>query len=138
MSNYVHNDLKPDNIMVNRKTGEVTLIDFGMASQYQNPDGTHISASVQTDDFQGNMLYASLDQMNFYKTSRKDDMISVFYILVGLLNNDQLVGKPKDLEKLYQAKADIVHQFDAYRSFREKYSIKYIAAYAKKLQLLNP
>ena len=57
----MHNDLKPDNIMINRKTGEVTLIDFGFATLYKNPDGTHISDSVQNEDFQGNMLYASLD-----------------------------------------------------------------------------
>ena len=60
-SNLVYNDLKPDNIMVNRKTGEVTLIDFGFASTYVNPDGTHIIDSAQNETFQGNMLYASYD-----------------------------------------------------------------------------
>ena len=35
-SNIVYNDLKPENIMINRKTGEVTLIDFGLASSYIN------------------------------------------------------------------------------------------------------
>lgn len=41
-SNVIFNDIKPDNIMVNRKTEEVTLIDFGFASTCVNPDGSHI------------------------------------------------------------------------------------------------
>lgn len=81
-SKVIFNDLKPDNIMVNRKTGEVTLIDFGFASTYENADGTHISDSEMTSTFQGNINYASYDQMNFFKTGRKDDMIACFYILI--------------------------------------------------------
>lgn len=42
-SKVIVNDLKPDNIMVNRQTGDVTLIDFGFASLYVNPDGSHVS-----------------------------------------------------------------------------------------------
>ena len=62
----IFNDLKPDNIMVNRKTGETTLIDFGFASSYLNTDGTHISDSEVTSTFHGNIFYASFDQMNFF------------------------------------------------------------------------
>ena len=38
-------------------------------------------------------MYASLDSMNFYKTSRKDDIISLFYMMICLLNNDNMVGE---------------------------------------------
>lgn len=68
--------------MVNRKTGEVTLIDFGFASTYENADGTHISDSEMSQAFYGNLYFASLDHMNFLKTSRKDDMIACFYMLI--------------------------------------------------------
>ena len=73
--------------MINRKTGELTLIDFGFASPYLNKDGSHIKASETNESFQGNMVYASLDQMNFFKTSRKDDIISTFHMFVELLND---------------------------------------------------
>lgn len=42
---YLHNDLKPDNIMVNqRKNGgyELMLIDFGLCSKYIDSEGKHI------------------------------------------------------------------------------------------------
>ena len=45
-SQLVYNDLKPDNIMVDRKTGNVTLGDFGLASSYMNSNGTHIDDSA--------------------------------------------------------------------------------------------
>ena len=54
-ANLVYNDLKPDNIMVNRKTGEVTLIDFGFASSYLEPDGKHLSGEDLSDNFIGNI-----------------------------------------------------------------------------------
>ena len=62
----VFNDLKPENIMVDRKTGNVTLIDFGFASSYLNPDGSHKSDSELTETFHGNFLYATFDQLNFF------------------------------------------------------------------------
>ena len=74
--------------MINRKTGELTLIDFGFASKYLNKDGSHIKATETNENFQGNMIFASYDQMNFFKTSRKDDIISTFNMFVELLNDN--------------------------------------------------
>ena len=45
----VFNDLKPDNIMVDRNSGHVTLIDFGFATTYINPDGSHVSSDDVTE-----------------------------------------------------------------------------------------
>ena len=95
--------------MVNRKTGNVTLIDFGFASSYLNSDGTHIDDSAKTETFQGNILYASFDQMNFFQTSRKDDISAVFYILMEQLNNGSPIGKPKDLDRLNENVDDLEH-----------------------------
>lgn len=60
-SEVIFNDLKPDNIMVNRNTEKVTLIDFGFASTYVSPDGKHIKDSEMTETFLGNIQYASFD-----------------------------------------------------------------------------
>lgn len=35
--------------------------------------------------------------MEFYRTSRKDDIISLFYLLVHLLNDGEFVCKMEDL-----------------------------------------
>ena len=43
---YIHNDLKPDNIMIgvadtSDDSSDVKIIDFGLASQYIDEDGNH-------------------------------------------------------------------------------------------------
>ena len=86
--------------MIDRKTGKVTLIDFGFASSYLEEDGSHIDDSATNEQFMGNLMCASYDQMNFFKTTRKDDMIATFYLLVMCLNNGHHVGKPKDIKLL--------------------------------------
>ena len=45
--------------------------------------------------------------MNFFKTSRKDDVIATFFILIYLLNNDRPIGKEKDLIKLNENEDDL-------------------------------
>ena len=137
-SNVIFNDMKPDNIMVNRKTGAVTLIDFGFASPYLNKDGTHIQDNETNEDFHGNIIFASYDQMNFFKTSRKDDIISIFYMLFTLLNNNCPIGKEKDVAKLFENEDDVALQFKAYREYKEKYTITNIVKYITKNKLLNP
>lgn len=67
---------------------EVYLIDFGFAAKFIEDDSkTHIDFCSQTDLFEGNLLFASLDQMKFLKTSRRDDIISVYYLIIYLIND---------------------------------------------------
>lgn len=54
-------------------------------------------------------MYASYDQMNFFQTCRKDDIIAVFFILIEQLNNGNFIGKPKDLDLLNQNEDDVEH-----------------------------
>jgi len=86
---YTHNDIKPANIMLDINDQEdklkVTLIDFGFAKQYINM-GKHIEQSRMTS-FQGNLIFSSINQMNFISTSRRDDIISMCYIFLTLLNH---------------------------------------------------
>ena len=58
---YVHNDIKPANILVGYKDpGIIYLIDFGIAHKYLNPDGTHIQSKFESH-FVGNFLLASFN-----------------------------------------------------------------------------
>ena len=85
------NDLKPENIMINIQddgTAKVFLIDFGFAAKYvKDKTGDHIEVNDGTDMFQGNLLFSTVSQMKFLKTSRRDDIISLFYMIVYLLND---------------------------------------------------
>ena len=98
-SGYVFNDLKLDNLMIgiNQKVLKpredlsmlsqctIHLVDFGYATKYLNKDGKHIKEDF-VDSFRGNLIFASTNALEFCTTSRRDDLISVCYILIYLLN----------------------------------------------------
>ena len=96
---YVYNDLKLDNIMVGFKDKlpkttrpsqnafskvSIHLVDFGYSTKYMK-DGKHIEKS-EVKTFRGNMMFCSLNQLQFKTPSRRDDLISLCYLLSYLLN----------------------------------------------------
>jgi hypothetical protein len=48
------------------KSANPILIDFGMVKKYHNSDGSHIAPDVEIDNFEGNLLFSSINHMNFY------------------------------------------------------------------------
>ena len=88
---FVHNDLKLENILVGRSDpNQIYLIDFGLATRWQDPaTKVHIS-KMRTNVFQGNIRFATKHQCHGFKTSRRDDIQSAFYILIYLLNKNQV------------------------------------------------
>ena len=69
------------------KNQTVTLIDFGAADQ--------ISSRSQTvKKFSGNCMFASIYQLKFMKTSMRDDLISIYQMMLYLIADDeiQLIG----------------------------------------------
>ena len=116
------NDLKPENIMINTNGDldaepEVYLIDFGFADKYTQEDSkTHIDAGSQTEMFEGNLLFASLNQMNFMRTSRRDDIISVFYLMMYLINGSSFPGLD------IQEDTKVNEQFEQVKVYKKKNS----------------
>ena len=103
---FVYNDLKSDNICVaidDKDELNLKLIDFGLATSYLEEDtGNHISQTVQ-NIFKGNIIFASLNALNFNQTSRKDDLISLLYYLLSL------------------ADEKFIFQWDSHKSYRGNY-----------------
>jgi serine/threonine protein kinase len=101
---YAYNDLKLDNIMVgygqkllkvkeneHRSSFEemsLHLVDFGYSSKFMRKD-KHISED-SVKSFKGNMMFSSLNQLQFKTPSRRDDMISLCYLISYLLNSGEL------------------------------------------------
>jgi serine/threonine protein kinase len=105
----VYNDIKPDNILVGdieiipiiddetqpnvdieaTDCSSIRLIDFGFSTAFKDTDGEHIKDNVP-DKFQGSILFASKNAFNFTSTSRRDDFISLCYLLIYLVNENQL------------------------------------------------
>ena len=88
------------------KIKRVLLVDFGMATRYiDEQTGDHLEITQQRE-FKGNILFASLNALNFDLTTRKDDLISLCYLFLTMLNggdfplidqlkNDYTQGKDK-------------------------------------------
>ena len=73
-------------------TNNINIIDFGFATPYLEEDGTiHVKKS-KLDYFNGNMIFSNVNQLKFHTTSRRDDLISVFYMLVYLLKKCNMPG----------------------------------------------
>lgn len=69
----------------------VYLKGFENTTSYLKADGSHIAKEAeQKQQFNGNFLFASLNACRGNIQSRRDDIESVFYLLVYLLNNQKL------------------------------------------------
>ena len=86
----IYNDLKLDNILVGDKDSapdslsDIRLIDFGLCTSYLDASGEHIPMSTQSTFF-GNIAFGSANAMNFKSVSRRDDLISLSYLLVYMV-----------------------------------------------------
>ena len=64
---YTHNDIKSNNIMIKNIDSDepdVVLIDYGFARKLIEVDG-NLKERGEVDLFEGNIMNASLNQMNF-------------------------------------------------------------------------
>lgn len=105
---YVYNDLKLDNLLMNYRAADfnylrttdnnifeehsVNIIDFGFATRYLDKKTKVHFDKEEIDVFRGNMVFASVNQLKFYSTSRRDDLISLFYLLVFMFKSCQMPG----------------------------------------------
>jgi serine/threonine protein kinase len=79
----IHRDIKPHNFMY--KGGELFLIDFGMANFYIKNENQHIEEIIDGTSIIGTPNYISVHIHNGITPSRRDDMISLGYIFLFLL-----------------------------------------------------
>lgn len=79
------------------------------------------------------MVFASLNQMKFYTTSRRDDLISLFYFMVFLLKESNMPGidlsddyedPNKEFEKLYSAKHEYSSKDLCFGNSKDLYKFK--------------
>ena len=64
---------------------DVKLIDFGMAKKYLDKFENHVKCE-DLPFFEGNKVFASHNALSLKTTSRKDDLISLSYLIIYLID----------------------------------------------------
>ncbi|XP_057316958.1 uncharacterized protein LOC130657967 isoform X2 [Hydractinia symbiolongicarpus] len=99
---FLHRDVKPSNFaMGNTKqtSRTVYMLDFGLSRQYVNNEG-NVRAPRAVAGFRGTVRYASITAHENKEMSRKDDLWSVFYMLVEFAQGSLPWRKLKDKEEV--------------------------------------
>ena len=106
---YLHRDIKPENFLIGNEdnTNTIYLIDFGLSKRFKdNKTNQHIPYK-EGRPFIGTARYASANAHLGLEQSRRDDLISIGYILIyllkGILPWQGFKGKDK-MVKLVQKK----------------------------------
>eukprot|EP00347_Sterkiella_histriomuscorum_P003505 403364043 len=113
---YIHLDIKPDNIVIQSndltscESSLLNLLDFSVSKKYIDDKGFHLE-NFEIDEFNGNITYASLYQMQKQGPSRRDDLVSILYLLIYLkegslpwTKNFKLSTLEKNFEKVLSLK----------------------------------
>lgn len=69
---------------------QIILIDFGFTDKFIDSEGNHISEDAENKAFRGNMVFGTQRQLEFKKTTRKDDLISLAQLMIYMLENQKL------------------------------------------------
>lgn len=119
---YIYIDLKPENIMfINENDNDIKLIDFNCCSKYIN----HLSEFYENTLLKspiGNTIFSSININKSYSGIRIDDLESILWILVYLLNYNiiNILKNTKKINKIITIKENFInniHQEDFIHDF---------------------
>ena len=81
----IHRDIKPDNFVFSQDGTDVYIIDFGLCKKYIDNDNKHIEIKSGKTII-GTPNFVSVNVHNGVEPSRRDDLISLAYIILYLIN----------------------------------------------------
>lgn len=85
-SGFIHRDIKPGNILTREgNTNPICIVDFGLSHEYINKDTGAILPKRTHIGFRGTRAYCSISAHQGNDLSRKDDLISWFYVSMELV-----------------------------------------------------
>ena len=107
---YIHRDLKPSNFVIGiDKIGkrQLFLLDFGQSRQYIEPSNGTIRPARETADFRGTSLYSSYNAHLLRDLGRRDDLWSLFYVLIDMCRG----GLPWRIWKDDRKRCEVLKQY---------------------------
>ena len=81
----IHRDIKPQNFMM--KNDELFLIDFGLSTIFVDENLQHIEPNNENSFIIGTPKFISLHIHNGKDASRRDDIISLMYLYIYMIND---------------------------------------------------
>ena len=113
----LHRDIKPENLVMGcglKDENILYLIDFGLSVPYLDSTGKHVPFN-KNENVAGTLYYLSVFGHLGIQASRRDDLISMGYVLIHLLKGGlPWVNFPGDMhekiKKIFQMKSTISHE----------------------------
>ncbi|XP_066923149.1 uncharacterized protein [Clytia hemisphaerica] len=109
---FLHRDVKPSNFAMGntKQTNRIVyMLDFGLARQYINNEG-NVRAPRAVAGFRGTVRYAAITAHENKEMARRDDLWSVFYMLVEFAQGSLPWRKYKDKEEVGKFKKAYEHK----------------------------
>ena len=114
----IHRDIKPDNFAMGRNELNDTLylIDFGLAKKFRSSRTLKQYPLTKRKSLTGTARYASINALQGYEQSRRDDLESAGYVLMYFLRGDlpwqniKIKGKKDKYAKICNKKKEVSSQ----------------------------
>ena len=111
----IHRDIKPDNLAMGRNEldGTLYLIDFGLAKKFRSSRTLKQFPLTKRKSLTGTARYASINALQGYEQSRRDDLESAGYVLMFFLRgnlpwqNIKIKGKKDKYAKICNKKKEV-------------------------------
>ena len=136
--NIIHRDIKPDNfLMSNGNNKYLYLLDFGLAKKFRDSSTSKHNPLIKGKKLKGTARYASVNALNGFSQSRRDDLESVGYVLIYFLKGKlpwqgiMIKNKEERYHKIMEIKRDIT-PIELCQECPEEF-IKYMS-YIRKLE----
>ncbi|XP_060662515.1 casein kinase I [Drosophila nasuta] len=115
---FVHRDIKPDNFLIGRdiSSKRVHLIDFGLSKKYWDPNTQVHIPYRENCSLTGTARFTSISSHEGVEQSRRDDLISVGYVLVYFLRGNlpwqgiKASTKQQKYERIHELKRSISNE----------------------------
>ena len=125
----IHRDIKPDNLAMGRNEANDTLylIDFGLAKKFRSSRTLKQYPLIKRKSLTGTARYASINALQGYEQSRRDDLESAGYVLMYFLRGDlpwqniKIKGKKDKYAKICNKKKEISSQ-ELGKNFPEEFA----------------
>ena len=126
-SGIIHRDIKPDNFVIDKNNG-LWLIDFGLSKSYLKKKEHY--EYCENKSFVGTTRYASINVHDGINYSRRDDIESLFYVILFFLNGklpwQGIHEKNKNMhKKKVSDKKKMFINSNVYNSLPNEYQIIY-------------